>query len=239
MTLSDYRHLLRKWQAWRLGLPQPIWRKNDAWRRGGRAVASTRGRFLYVPIAKVASTSIKHAIAEFDRGHRLPEDFHIHTRRANFFVPLDAVEYFDGYRFSVVRHPLTRMISCHREKTQLRLSPSLAPFGLFFKGMSFHDFLEAVAGIPDADADGHFVSQASRLKSCNAKGKLRVDFVGKMESMDEDWLNIAANTGLPALRHRNPTVAGASYPEPDPALEKIVRKRFARDYDLFDYAPLW
>ncbi len=238
MKSSDYRHLLRKWQAWRLDLPQPIWRKSYV-RRRGRAVVSPRGRFLYIPVAKVANTSIKHAIAEFNRGRCLPEDFDINTRRAHFFVPLDAAEGFDGYRFSMVRHPLTRMISCYREKTQLRLSPSLARFGLFFKGMSFRDFLEAVARIPDADADAHFASQASRLESCNARGKLRVDFVGKLETLDEDWLKIVAKTGLLALHHRNPSPSDALYPEPDPVLEQIVRRRFARDYELFGYSLLW
>ena len=130
MKLSDYQYLLYKWKAHREGLPQPLWRKDDAWRRHQRALISPRGRFLYIPIQKVANTSIKHAMVEFETGKPLPGSRRIHRtenlRRAGlYFVSLDSAEQFPGYRFTMVRHPMTRMVSCYRDKTQLSLHTSL------------------------------------------------------------------------------------------------------------------
>src|SRR5688572_31325643 len=69
------------------------------------------------------------------------------------------------FAFSFVRDPWDRLVSCCRDKirgevdgyTSFTMRPGvancLARFDAFFAGMSFDDFVRAVAAIPDQEAD--------------------------------------------------------------------------------------
>jgi hypothetical protein len=141
---------------------------------------------------------------------------------------------FDGFKFSVVRHPFKRMISCYRNKVlRESLHPSLEKFGVFKSEMPFGDFLKAVADIPDEKADIHFASQAFFL---HGNRGCRVDKIIKMEELSESWREIAAATGLDViLPHRNASKDRPFTPPDDQHLLDIVQNRYQLDFELFGY----
>jgi len=113
----------------------------------------------------------------------------------------------------------------------------LARFDAFFAGMSFDQFVRAVASIPDQHADTHFRSQHTFVT--DEEGRLAVDFVGRYERLGEDWRRIGQRIGLPeielprlqAVRVRRP--CSAFYTA---ETRRIVADRYARDAQMFGYA---
>ena len=142
------------------------------------------------------------------------------------------------YRFSFVRNPLTRLYSCYRDKVvnaqQRRGRCTLSPYGVHF-GMSFEDFIERVAEIPDKSSDQHFRSQSALLLYNN---ELLVDYWGKLERFAEDWEVLSDRFGLD-VPQREKRVSGVVVPMHELPLTRHglerVMNRFEQDLDLFDY----
>nr|VFJ63312.1 MAG: Sulfotransferase family protein [Candidatus Kentron sp. FM]VFJ67741.1 MAG: Sulfotransferase family protein [Candidatus Kentron sp. FM]VFK17111.1 MAG: Sulfotransferase family protein [Candidatus Kentron sp. FM] len=151
----------------------------------------------YLVVSKVACTSIKHAIAG-SYGISSETVMDIHDERlwhrelgASRGIPKN---YF---RFAFVRDPFDRLVSCYRDKiifvgdgndnTEV---PYFENFSVnrIEAGIGFGEFVEIVAKIDDAHADRHFKSQYAVLYE---KGNPLVDFIGKFETLAEDWDYIA------------------------------------------------
>ncbi len=102
--------------------------------------------------------------------------------------------------------------------------------------MSFRDFVRAVASIPDEDADEHFRSQSDYVT--NASGFVAVDFVGRYESLGDDFAYVVREIGLP-VDTRLPRLQVA--PKLDharfytPETKAMVKERFIKDVELFEY----
>jgi hypothetical protein len=98
--------------------------------------------------------------------------------------------------------------------------------------MSFAEFVEAVAKIPDRISDIHFRSQHTFFYH---RGELMVDFVGHFETLEKDWNSLREKFELPPLPHQNKS-RHADYREAyTPELAAIAAKRYARDIELFGY----
>jgi hypothetical protein len=65
----------------------------------------------------------------------------------------------------------------------------LAGFDAFFGGMSFDEFVDAVAGIPDDRSEAHFRSQHCFV--CDDDGQLAVDFVCRYERLADDLRQVS------------------------------------------------
>ena len=101
--------------------------------------------------------------------------------------------------------------------------------------MSFEDFVNAIAEIPDSYADKHFKSQHAFLTDSN--GYFYTDFCGKLEQIDEDFLTIKKKLGIKNINmpHENkgPKIDYNSFYSQD--ILKIVKKRYEKDFELFRY----
>lgn len=206
---------------------------------------------VYIEIPKVACTSIKTAIADLvgvrlqDTGGnpheaRWPAPGGEHGRRRPPFPGLVC--------FAFVRNPWDRLVSCYRDKirgevdgyTYFTIRPGvancLARFDAFFAGMSFDDFVRAVASIPDDQADAHFRSQHRFVT--DDEGALAVDLIGRYEHLAEDFQRISHTLGLPAIElprlqaARTPARYAAFY---SPETRRIVADRYVRDLEMFGY----
>lgn len=167
---------------------------------------------VYIEIPKVACTSLKVAFAQL-LGIAL-EDEAGNPHVVEFPSP-DPANSTDGclfpglFTFAFVRNPWDRLVSCYRDKirgevdgfTNFSVRPGvadcLARFDLFVAGMSFDEFVAAVATISDADADEHFRSQDTFLRT--GAGAVGVDFVGRYEHLRSDFERVARSIGLPSI----------------------------------------
>lgn len=206
---------------------------------------------VYIDIAKVASSSLKTALAEIlglDLKNARANPHEIEFPRPT--APCNAGErlYPGLYTFAFVRNPWDRLVSCYRDKirrevqgftgfSQSGVAHCLARFDVFSADMSFEEFVGAVALIADAEADEHFRSQYSYLT--NSLGEMAVDFVGRYESLEPDFRHVVERIGLPkGIRLPRLQVNPRSIPYTDyytATAREIVATRFAQDISLFSY----
>lgn len=207
---------------------------------------------IYIEIPKVACTSIKTALASH-AGVNL-EDTGGNPHEARWPTPRAAPGptgplFPDLFAFGFVRDPWDRLVSCYRDKirgevdgyTYFTIRPGvancLARFEAFRAGMSFDDFVRAVAAIPDDEADAHFRSQHTFVT--NDDGQLAVDFVGRYERLAEDFRLVAQRIGLPVVELPHLQVARvpmryAAFYTTETA--RLVAARYSRDIEMFGYA---
>jgi hypothetical protein len=192
-------------------------------------------RFIWVAVAKVASMVMQTAICG-----SLGVPF-VQWQKYALGSIADVAARNGHFRFAFVRNPWARLCSCYLDKI---VGPTLGPQEFILgnhgmtPGMTFEQFVRRVAAIRDADADEHFVSQAFTLSHA---GRLAVDYVGRFESLPQDWDRLRGRLGLPEIPW---TPVGSRRPRCDfafhrsyytPELIEIVRQRYEDDVCLFDY----
>lgn len=206
---------------------------------------------VYIEIPKVACTSIKVALAgvvgvDLAESGGNPHEARWPTPPAE---PARSGPRFPGlFAFAFVRDPWDRLVSCYRDKirgevdgyTFFTIRPGvancLARFDAFVAGMSFDEFVRAVAAISDDDADPHFRSQHTFVT--DDAGQLAVDFVGRYEHLAGDLRAVERRIGLAPLDL--PRLQAARKPLPFAAFytaetAQLVAERYARDAELFGY----
>lgn len=217
-------------------------------------------RAIYIAVPKVANTSIKTVITQLfpESVRELTETdvrrkvyarhrdtlFKQHIRLFKHEIP----KYPDYTVFAFVRNPWDRLVSCYRDKMEtgsqleagersdpkrrsLRLGPE------FERDMTFEEFVETVAAIPDKRANRHFRSQHTFLT--NRAGKLLPNFIGRFESLGEDFhtameqIHAPTNVRLPRVRVSGSYDYNAYYTD---RLHGMVADRYERDIRMFGYA---
>jgi chondroitin 4-sulfotransferase 11 len=204
---------------------------------------------VYIEVPKVACSSIKIALASL-LGIDL-ETAGGNPHNVSFPEPQSCPGpwlYPGLFAFAFVRNPWDRLVSCYRDKIRgevpgftnfhatRQVAHCLARFDTFRAGMTFDEFVEAVASIPDDEADDHFRSQHTFLT--NSTGDLGVDYVGRFERLERDFDRVCQRLGLRNLRL--PFVQAVStlrsYREfYTPLTRGLVGKRFSNDIDTFGY----
>lgn len=208
---------------------------------------------IYFFLPKVGCSSLKAYIAnilEMEKDEHFPNKTTIHDRTLYpfpFASELElAHEYADYFKFSFVRNPWSRLFSCYQSKIRpayfsdkyfTKGLPMTLKFreDLFWGGMTFPEFVNAVCATPDWEADTHFQSQYYQLSQMGALTSL--DFIGKLENMEEDFQLIQEHTGLPKMKldKLNTSHERAYTSHYTPALRAKVAARFAADIDIFEY----
>ena len=202
----------------------------------------------YVPVTKVASTSIRRRICKRQAARQFPDleglsgvrlQAQVERRiriSASVGEALDLGE--QRFLFAFVRNPLTRLYSCYLDKVVVAANKgrpcTLAPWGVS-AAMSFEDFVRCIAAIPDDQADQHFRSQYPLLWY---RDQWLVDSIGHFESLDEDWEVLAAKIGLDQLpgRQRSSGAGDALRRLPLSAdVAGLAVQRYRQDIDLFGY----
>jgi len=146
----------------------------------------------------------------------------------------------DTFIFAFTRNPYSRVASCYYDKLVTREGePAPDGWAGFAAGIGFADFVEQVAELDDEAIDLHLRSQVSILTH---EGRLMPHFIGKVERVVVDWLDLTRKIkarGGPRLRQL-PIVNRTHNRRPptpelfaDPALERLVRKRYRADFETF------
>jgi chondroitin 4-sulfotransferase 11 len=168
---------------------------------------------------------------------------HLFDRRSIVVEDRFPRRFYKYWSFAFVRNPWDRLVSCYTEKIRPDGDPEnfingvsrvLTPFGVFEAGMPFERFAREVAQIPDEEAEPHFLSQHKFI--VNRAGNLIVDFLGRFETIDDDFAlgrqRISAPVELPHLlrsergQYRDYYSAGLAH---------IIGERYSEDVARFGY----
>jgi hypothetical protein len=159
-----------------------------------------RARCIYFNIPKAGCSSVLWSLTRYERDDPalLPEHVGtIHARdgspilRGADIADLDALLHRDDLlRFTLVRNPFDRILSCYLNKV-IRDTPQrrivLAALGREAEAaVTLADFLRFVAAQPPAQRDPHWATQDDLLFN----GALPIDMIGRFERFTEDFAAI-------------------------------------------------
>lgn len=217
----------------------------------GRHVILDDYRAAYLEIPKVACTSIRYFLAEilgilneiepiYANYHRFPQ--------ASSLEELFLTRYKDYLKFSFVRNPWDRLVSCFANKIRSDgrnndlykdgVAVGFVRYGVFHSKMSFEEFAEVVSQIKDEESNPHFLSQHHFLLDPNAN--VATDFVGRFETLQSSFDELCDLLKLQrtVLPHKNfsKSLKERHYSEfYSPRLRELIAKRYEKDIELFKY----
>lgn len=192
---------------------------------------SDKNRIIYFINPKCACTSLKAFVVTND------DQINIDTAKIGkdgAFAGIDKTEditpYDDYFKFSFVRNPWDRLVSCYTEKVldQGRWADIFGP------APSFEHFVRTVASIPDEAADMHWRSQHVNL--VDRENNVVVDFLGRVEEIEDGVRDIASRAGLEFnLGHYRKSTHRPYTSYYDGETRQLVAQRFAVDIAMFGY----
>ena len=196
-------------------------------------------KLAYIPIAKVANSSIKASMCE-QKLDGVEEYYQIHSLVTKMHkLDEEAKKY---YKFSFVRNPLDRLVSCYVNKytsdkkyleSKGRLYFDSYLFGYVRQPKDFTDFIRKICKIPTCLEDQHFQKQYNLLY--DKKGNCLVDYVGKYENIVEDFEMLEKRFDLKPLPHYYQTSKGNWMDYYTLETAELVHKKYRRDFQVFGY----
>ena len=217
---------------------------------------SNRHKFIFIHIAKNAGTSVSDKLVDYtdtpflsSKGlrnlsqiadqwlplnimkclspHVLP--MHITADQLmNLFPDLDPGSF---YKFSVVRNPYDRMVSYYKFTTLARKRWTSPAMHKRYSGMSFEQYVEL---LHEKDATNQF-----DLLFRDNKGHLNMDYVAKMEDLDNGMEQIFADLNLPNMKVPKKNINSSrsrTYRDYyNSHTKKLIEQSYAKDLDTFKY----
>jgi hypothetical protein len=198
---------------------------------------SHKHRAIFVHIQKTGGNSVSAALGEHDS----PPEKHRTALELQAFYGENT--WRDYYKFSFVRDPWDRMVSwwsmIDGARPAFEAGKTFNRFQTFIlmNARTFDEFLIRCDEEVD-DFDGRkwiYRNQVDYL--IDGDGKVMVDFVGRFETIKDDFSVVARKLGMSIdLPHVNRSGHRHYTDYYTPSLADIVRKRFARDIKAFGYA---
>lgn len=198
-------------------------------------------KYIFVHIPKTAGTSIERALLKhegvtIDNSIYPLSSLSLEYQRQYQLVVRGSTQHWPLSKFSVgcqkeyfcftfVRNPWDLMVSefLYRLKTKgttAEIQPADADFQRKFKRFIRFGRAQRYHRRPQH----RFINE-------------RMDFIGRFESLEEDFYRISKRIGLGTLElpHSNPTSRGQYWDYYDDASRALVHKKFRRDIDQFGY----
>jgi len=202
--------------------------------------------FIFIHVPKTAGTSVVAALAPFTHdptghwmnvvldkigirvnhwAHYRNKRFRPHTtaRMAKRQLPQNV--YDEMFKFAFVRNPWERLISCYHfilrrvDHKRHRIVRSLGGFEAFLQW---------------ASNKRKFYSQAGVI--CDGQGNLMVDFVGRFESLAEDFQYVSDRLNISVtLPHKNKSSHQDYRSYYNARTRNLVANMCRQDIDLFEY----
>jgi chondroitin 4-sulfotransferase 11 len=181
------------------------------------------GPFIFIHINKTAGTSIGKAIG-------LPLKDHLTAREVIARIGMD--KWDTAYKFTLVRNPWDKVVS-HYEYRRKKNKTEIAS-----RNIPFSDWVRMTYG-ENKDTFYYnnprsFQPQVEWLK--DNEGNISIDFIGKFESIDKDFIQIKTIIGLDAeLPHLNASKRVDYQSYYDDETRDIVARWFREDIEVFGY----
>ena len=175
--------------------------------------------YIYIPIPKAGSSSIRDTLSV----GKYP------------LIEKETIEKKSKFKFTFVRNPYTRLLSCWNGWVRKKDNSRLYKIEGIYKGMSFSEFVHIVKDIPNELCDQHFAPMTTILDN------IELDFVGKLENMNQDWKELSNTIPIPkeVLHIENTRTNDRMKSFYNDELFEIVRKRYASDFEMFNYNTIW
>lgn len=204
-------------------------------------IVSDKYKFVYIPNPLVLSSSMNHTFVKRPR-----EDYGARIDYTDLENDYDA--YKDYFKFSFVRNPLTRTVSCFNKK--ILNANSLGKLYIIsrYRGlspeMSFEEFVNWLLSKEGSDenADRHWVSQHKLLFT--KEGNEICDYVGKFENFKKDFKNICEYVGIKEVEPYHVASSNKMMKKPlfkhykeyynEDLINKVYR-RYYEDFEAFGY----
>ena len=187
-------------------------------------------RCIFVHIPKCAGVSISHSLFGFNAG--------THKTIKEYLIAFNSKEFNEFYKFTIARNPWDRLLSAYRflklggrngfdkrwSETHLAKYPDFRSFVL--DGLSEGEILRWQ----------HFRPQSEFL--VDGAGNARIDFIGRFETLDEDFQTIAKTLGKNvSLQVINKTAGEkVKYKEAyDDDMKNRVAEVYQGDIELLNY----
>lgn len=203
-------------------------------------------KLLYIQIPKCANTSILRSLSQIANWKNMPSEhsqFHRASKRYKEVLNNHALaKYKDYYKFTFVRNPFDRAVSCWNDKVKNK-QPGFSGFaahGLTDRNMTFPEYSKKIQNIKDSIANDHIRSQSYCVK---IGGVVILDWYGKTENMEEDWGTfqkfVKENKGIdvPDVGVSNSVKRDApNYMDYyDQQTFELIKKRYHEDLKNFNY----
>lgn len=185
-----------------------------------------RHRCIFIHVPKCAGSSVKKAL--------FPQRTHGHMPL--WFYERHFPEFFaSAYKFCFVRNPLDRAYSAYRYlRSNKSIERDLPAHQLAMRYESFDRFVQHWLCEENAHRQMHFAPQWHFL--CDSLGELRMDFVGRQETMADDFRDVCArlgvNSGLDAV---NVSAERPRTLDFETRTVDRIRRVYERDYELLGY----
>ena len=171
---------------------------------------------LWFRTPKVGSRSINEHFLE-----NTPDDQYIYSSAVGY----NSDDFKDWYRFAFVREPTDRFISYWKDKV---LNQNFFDFDseTYEKMKDLNLFLSWVETLNIDEAEEHLRSQHSLIDLEN------LDFLGRLESFDADFQQVADAIGMPIKKAYKKNTSGTRKIELTDENRARIRKIYQRDYEL-------
>ena len=177
--------------------------------------------YVFIHINKTGGSSIEKAF-----GTRLA-----HRTAPEKYTQLGDKAWQKKYKFSIVRNPWDKVVSHYHYRVLTNQTD------LKDKSISFEQWLRLCY----VDRDPQFFDQPKMFQPqtqwlVNEHGKLLIDFVGRFESLDEDFEKICQVLNLRlALGHKKKSNRGSYRDYYNSETRELIADVFASDIELFGY----
>ena len=180
--------------------------------------------FIHVP--KCAGSSVKRAL--------FPARTHGHMPL--WFYERNFPEFFErAFKFCFVRNPLDRAYSAYQYlRSNQDIQRDQAARRMVMRYDTFDGFVQQWLCEETARMQMHFAPQWQFL--CDSLGQLRIDFIGRQETMAEDFLQVCTKLGVDGkLDQTNVSPRQSQEPTFQARTIDRIRRVYERDYELLGY----
>lgn len=193
-------------------------------------------KLRYLPIPKVACSSIKINLA-----NHFEQDIHGFYEKN---IPSCVENPQDHFIFTFVRNPFDRLVSAYKDKVvrkNKKNKHSIFSYylgGFLMKSKNFSNFVNRISAIPEVMQEPHFASQYYIIYNRTHKNggtKIAPNFIGKFESLENDWNFLQEKFDLSVLPHTNANKKDDWRDYYDIKTAKLVYKIYKKDFETFGY----
>ena len=189
---------------------------------------SHKHKFIFVAVPKTGTTTIVGCIKRnFDaikltlKGGITPNK-HLSLSQYYELFPKETLSYF---KFSFVRNPWSRVVSLYNRKEGTEMKNK----------MTFVEFVNWIELATDTCTRP--TPQKNMLDFFKIDNELNMDFIGKLENIQEDFDTVCDKIGIPhqKLTHKNKNKHKHYTEYYNEETKQIVAEKFAKDIEYFGY----